>query len=281
MNQSTILVVGATGLTGRLVVTRLAQGGHRVRAMARDLTKLDEQPGVERVQADLSRPETLPAAFDGVARAYVVTAAGPEMATLEGNAFAAARRAGVQHVVNVSAQEAFMPHLQDAPLGRWVQDAERRLADSDLPHTILRPGAFASNILTLGALRGELRVPAGDGLAAPIDPDDIAAVAVEALTTSGHAGNTYTLTGPALIGFVEMTEIASSVVGRPLRYTAIADDEARNQWLAAGLPKAYVESMIAHFRAIRDGRIVTADGVAQVLGRPARSFRAWAKRALT
>src|SRR5689334_10241200 len=140
-----ILVTGATGTVGCEVVKQLVLAGEKVRVLARDPAKAAKLgDGIEIAQGDLARPETLGAAFVGVDRALVL-ATGPQLAELEGNAFDAARKAGVRHIVKLSADAiGFEPEIA---IGRWHRESEEKLKASGIAWTMLWPGNFASNAL--------------------------------------------------------------------------------------------------------------------------------------
>jgi uncharacterized protein YbjT (DUF2867 family) len=274
---SLILVVGATGTVGSEVVKQLTDRGGRVRVMTRDPAKAAKfGKAVEIVEADLGKPETLGPAFAGVEKAFVLSN-GPGIA-LEGNALAAAKAAGVRHVVNVTAQELDFPELAAAPLGQAHLSIERALVESGLAWTILRPSWFASNLLIpfLMDLRaGETVLPAGDGKEAPIDPRDIAAVAIKTLTTPGHEGKTYVITGPELLSQTDMMARASAILGRPLKHVDISEAEALTRWLGMGVPREFADSLIGHFKAMKAGRAHVTSAVAEITGRPPRRFEDW------
>jgi uncharacterized protein YbjT (DUF2867 family) len=276
MTKPLILVTGATGTVGTELVGQLVAAGQRVRALVRDPAKAARfADGVEIAIADLSMPETLDAAFAGVDKAFVLSN-GPAIA-LQGNAFAAAKRAEVGHIVRLSAQELEFRQIADAPLGQWHLESERRLRDSGVPWTILRPSYFASNTLIplFFDPRQGSALPAGAGKEAPIDPRDIAAVAVKALTTPGHESQTYVITGPELLGQAEMMAKASVALGKPLTYVDVSPDEARERMLAFGFPPPFADSVLGHFAAVRAGRVYLTSTVANLLGRPPRSFDDW------
>jgi uncharacterized protein YbjT (DUF2867 family) len=276
MKSPLILVTGATGTVGRETVKQLAEGGHNVRALVRDRAKAKFDKTVEVVTGDLSKPETLTDAFAGVDKAFVI-ANFPEIGKLEANAFDAAKRAGVTHVVKLSAQESFQGHLFPTYAQIHI-DSERRLRESGLAWTMLRPGFFSSNVLFfLNREEGAMFLPAGDGKEAPIHPRDIAAVAVKALTTAGHEGKIYDLTGPEFLSYAEMAEKISAVTGRRIRYAEATEEETRAQFLAIGFPALLVEGVVSHYAGVRAGRICMASGVNDVLGRKALSFDEWAR----
>jgi uncharacterized protein YbjT (DUF2867 family) len=275
MKTPLILVTGATGTVGRETVKLLAEGGHNVRALARDRAKAKFDKAVEVVIGDLSKPETLTDAFAGAEKAFVI-ANYPEIEKLEANAFEAARRAGVSHVVKLSAQESFQDHLAGTAHAQTHIGGERRLRESGLSWTMLRPGFFASNILfLLDREKDMMLLPAGDGKEAPVHPRDIAAVAVKTLTTPGHEGKIYDLTGPEFLSYAEMAEKISAVTGRRIRHVDVTEEEARARLLAAGFPPTLADGILSHYAGVRAGRMRIASGVRDMLGREALRFDEW------
>jgi uncharacterized protein YbjT (DUF2867 family) len=196
---------------------------------------------------------------------------------LEANAFAAASDAGVRHIVRVSAQDVDFPEVANSMLGQLHLDAERQLRESGVAWTLLRPTTFASNVLFpfLVDLHVGAFLPVGDSKETPVDPRDIAAVGVQALTSPGHEGKTYVLTGPELLSYAEMMAKVSAVVGRPLRHVDLPEAEAGERMLAMGVPEPFVASLLGHYKAVRAGRTGVTTTIEDVLGRPARSFDTW------
>jgi uncharacterized protein YbjT (DUF2867 family) len=277
---SLITVIGATGTVGRELVGRLIAAGHRVRAVTREPDKAAALFGqaVEVVAADLGQAETLTAAFANAERAFVL-ANGLGIA-LEEVAVAAARKAGVAHIVKVSAQQVEFPEVANAPLGRAHLHSEEVLRESGTAWTILRPSYFSSNLalpFIFNRLEGKIVLPAGNGRETPIDPRDIAAVAAKVLTTPGHAGKTYVLTGPELLSQSEMMARASAILKRPLAYVDEDEQMARSRYLAVGIPPGFAESLLGHFAAIRAGRAYVTTTVADIAGRPAHPFDDWVR----
>lgn len=276
--DSTILVVGATGTVGSELVTQLAERGHKVRALVRDPAKA-RSLGVEAIVADLARPETLPAAFAGIDRAFVIAPAVPNLEELEVNAFAAAERAGVRHIVYLSN---FGAGVFDDDLWRAHGANEQRLRAMRASWTILRPVRFMSHVpYGWASVRdaGKLIEPQGGRKVTMIDPRDIAAAAVLALTTSGHEGKVYELVGEALTG-AEMARDLSSVLGKPITFINASEEEARYELLRSGLPAPIAEKVLYYFGTLREGRWYETSTLRMLLGRTPRTYRAWLREKL-
>ncbi len=281
MTDALILVVGATGTVGGELVQQLVDGGHRVRALTRDSAKAKLKLGaaVEIVEGDLGKPETLAEAFVGVDKAYVLSpAVGPEFPELEGNAFDAAKTAGVKHLVKQSNSVVAEDFMAGTPFAEWMGKSEERLRTLGVAWTILRPAFFATNFIGDFAIvpQGGLSLPTGDGKDAPIDPRDVAAVAVKVLTTPGHEGKTYALTGPELLSYAEVVQKAAAVTGKPLKFVDVPEAAWREGMLSAGVPLPVVEALLAYFSGgVKAGRIRVTPTVSELLGRPARTLDDW------
>jgi uncharacterized protein YbjT (DUF2867 family) len=218
-----ILVIGGTGRIGSRVVQQLAALGLPVRVLARrPQAALALPAGVEAAAGDLDQPGSLPAAFAGVSSVFLLTTQSPRQEAQERAAIAAARAAGVAHVVKVSAGDAATALDSPTPVGRAHAAAEAALKASGLSWTILRPSAFMQVALEplLDGARdsGRLLLPLGAAKVAFIDVDDIARAAVWALTHPQAAANrTLVLTGPEALGLPELARMVSQAVGRPVK----------------------------------------------------------------
>jgi (4-alkanoyl-5-oxo-2,5-dihydrofuran-3-yl)methyl phosphate reductase len=140
-----ILVTGANGTIGSALVRQLSNGGQPVRALVRDRAKGAQiaGPSVEIVVGDLSKPESLAPAFRNIERAFVLTFGSPDLTTLEGNAFRAAKNAGVRHVVKLSGIPVCVPeYAAEMPLARWHLESENELRASGVPWTKADKMAF-------------------------------------------------------------------------------------------------------------------------------------------
>lgn len=277
-----ILITGATGTVGSELVKQLVEARQKVRVLVRDPAKaLKFGNAVEVVKGDLAKPETLAAAFAGVDKAFVLSPpTGPEFPELEGNAFNAAKKAGVKQVVKLSGGNLIVEDFfAGTPFAKWHGESEKRLRALGVAWTILRPAFFDSNLIEFGIMpRGGLFFPAGNGKDAPIDPRDIAAVAVKILTTPGHEGKIYELTGPELLSFAEVVQKTAAVTGKPLKFVDVPEAAWHQEMLSAGAPRPVVESLLAYFAGgVKAGRMHMTSTVPELLGRPARTIEQWAK----
>jgi uncharacterized protein YbjT (DUF2867 family) len=277
MKSDLILVTGATGTIGSEVVKQLIAAGQKVRVLVRDPQKVSHLAGkVEIVQADLAAPDTLMAAFDNVAKAFIV-ANGVQIPEYEKNAFTAAKAARVRHIVKISGRHLDAPFMDGTAHARWHNDAEDALRNLGIPWTILRPGWFASNLLTFGVKEQQaITFPTGNGKDIHIDPRDIAAVAVETLTTPGHEGKIYELTGTEFLSFTEVSTKLSRALGYEIPFIDTAPEVFREATVSNGAPAEQIDSILIYFKGVREGKIYpVTQTIAEILGRPARTFDDW------
>jgi len=164
---------------------------------------------------------------------------------------------------------------------KWHDQGEQAIQETGIAWTILRPGAFMSNALHWrSSIRGEGKVYSnnGDGKLPPVHPRDIAAVAVRALTSDGHEGKVYPLTGPEALSMSEQVKILADAIGRPLEYVSITDDAARTGMEHAGMPAFLIDALIPFAAFIRSGRAAQVlHTVEEVTGRPPLGFSDWAR----
>jgi uncharacterized protein YbjT (DUF2867 family) len=271
-----ILITGATGRIGNATLKQLTNRDVPARALLRHPEKAAAVagPGVEIVIGDLAQPRSLEAALEGVTSALLVSPLDPRQVELQGNFIGAAKRAGRVHVVKISG----LGTALDSPVrsGRWHAQTEKHLEDSGLPFTHLRPPFFMQNILRFAPTiraSGEFVGALNQGKVAMIDVNDIAAVAATALTTSGHAGKAYLLTGPEALSYQDVAEKLSRSLGRLVTYKNIPLEAMREQLLASGMPEWHVDVQVDFSAALGAGHASTVtDTVEAVTGKPPRSF---------
>ncbi|MFI9168356.1 NAD(P)H-binding protein [Streptomyces lincolnensis] len=273
-----ILVTGATGTIGSEVVRQLAARGDKVRALTRDPARARVPHGVEVVRGDYLDPGSLEAALSGVTAAFLVGVPGPGTRH-DVDLVAAARAAGVRRLVKLSAIGTGDPDL--GPTASWHVEGERAVRDSGAQWTILRPSSFASNTLSWAdAIRAGEPVPnlTGDGPQGVVDPRDVSEVAVRALVEERHAGETYTLTGPETISVPGQAAVLSEILGRPLTARDLSTEEIREYALGWGMGEEAADGLLVATAFVRrGGNAVVTPAVPDVLGRPARTYREWAR----
>lgn len=276
-------VTGATGTIGSDLVRLLAEEGREVRAFSRNPPDESEgrgPAGVEWVEADLANREELPPAFEGIERLFLLTGNSDRMVLLQENALAAAREAGVDRVVKLSALGA-TDHSRSV-IGLWHHNVEGELRASGLAWTILRPHHFMQNLLdpeVFDRAAGVVYSGSGEGRVPCIDTRDVAAAAAEVLTGEDHEGEIYTLTGPEAISYGRKTEILSDVLERDLTYRPLRDDETWIHFRGAGYPTwlAAARLEIARYQRAGGPTERTTEAVERLTGRPPRSFRDFAE----
>ncbi|SIO89059.1 hypothetical protein BQ8420_20585 [Nocardiopsis sp. JB363] len=193
---------------------------------------------------------------------------------------------GVERIVLLSARGADRPGYfegVDEPVTHLL--SEEAVRTSGLEWTILRPGWFAQNfdegVLADGVREGVLRLPTGEGAVAWIDAEDIAAVAVAALTEEGHHGRAYELSGPRALTLTEATAEISTASGRPVRYEAVSVQDYVTERLAAGWSRGDALLMTSSLSAIAKGREERPfPGVREALGREPRGFAEFVEEAV-
>jgi uncharacterized protein YbjT (DUF2867 family) len=217
-----ILITGATGTNGRTIVEQLSAKGVRARAMVRkrEDVKLPRTPSVEFVHGNFDDTSSLDAALAGVERAFLLSPSSAHQVAREASFIRAAKRAGVRHVVKFS----ILGAAPDSPsrVIRRHGEAEKILEDSGIAFTMLRPHYFMQNLLwyiydikSQGVFYASLPQSYRHS---HVDARDNAAVAVAALTESGHEGKVYHITGSEALTYREVADILSEAIGKKVRY---------------------------------------------------------------
>ncbi|MGW0789740.1 NAD(P)H-binding protein [Streptomyces sp. NPDC002911] len=266
--SSDILVLGATGKTGRRLAARLrGTGSARVRAASRS----------GEVVFDWTLPETWEPALAGAGSVYLVA---PDDPSPVGEFVRQAAASGVRRFVTLSGHG--MEKAGD-DFGQGMAAGEEAVRASGAEWTVLRPNNFFQNFdedLWLAPLRaGRLGLPIGEMPEPFIDADDVAAVAAAVLTEKGHAGHTYELSGPRALTFAEATRTIAEAAGRPIRYEELTPAAHRAELLADGWPEAAADALGGMFALHRAGASAeVTDDVRRVLGREPADLEPWARR---
>jgi uncharacterized protein YbjT (DUF2867 family) len=270
-----VLLTGATGRVGRVVVDLLTDAGVPVRALThRSETAATLPANVEVVTGDLTVPESLDAALRGVSAVFLLWTVPPATASAVVERLAAHAR----RVVFLSSPHQ-TPHpffQQPNPMAVLHADIERLMAAAGLESTIIRPGMFASNALFwwAPAIRadGVVRWPYAAAETAPVDDRDVAAVAARTLYEDGHAGGDYVLTGPESLSQAEQVCTIGDVLGRRIKFEELSPDEFRSETKGTW-PRPVVDMLLAAWGATIGRPAFVTSTVFDILGSAPRSFR--------
>jgi uncharacterized protein YbjT (DUF2867 family) len=268
----TTLVIGASGTTGSRVVAQLAAAGHGAKAANRRATPV---PGAAPVRFDWHDPSTHAAALDGVDRVYLIPPpADSDPAAVMTPFLRQARAAGVRRAVLLSSSA--IPEG-----GPAVGSVHRALPDLVEQWAVLRPSWFMQNFTGTHAhalsilAQGSILTATGSGRVGFIDAEDIAAVAVHALTGEHAPGTDLVLTGPEALSYDDIAAIMTEVTGRLVVHRSQSYEQMRDR-LAAEIPEEFAAMLAGMDRAIAEGsEDRVTDTVQRLTGRPARTFRAF------
>jgi uncharacterized protein YbjT (DUF2867 family) len=259
-----ILIIGAGGTVGTALVGELKWSEHKSRLAYRSKEKTAKAAamGHDAVAIDYTRPETLELAFDGVDSVFLLGTGVVGQAEGETNVVRIAREAGVKKIVKLSVWGA---EAEEYALARLHRKVERAIEASGLNWTFLRPNNFMQGFIADSwsiSAEGTIYLPAGAAKVNHIDARDVARVAAKVLTTPGHEGRVYKLSGPKSLSYDEAAGILSAVLGRKVCYVPVPDDAARSAMIASGAPELYADYVIDLYQFFRDGG---ADGVSSAV----------------
>ncbi len=284
----TILITGATGTVGSEVVKQLlsAKGERKnIKVAARSSNDSTfRNLGVQGLELDYNKPDTLSAALSGVDKLFLLTPFQSNMVDLTSNLVNEAKRAGVKYIVKQSVLGADDSEQAITP-SRLHRQAEKVIEESGIPFTFLRPNFFMQNFVTFYSnfikTQGAFYVPAGDAKASFVDVRDIAAVAVQALGKNGeskHVGKAYDITGAEALSYGEAAEILSKELAKKVNYVNISDEDTRKGMKDMGADEWTINSMIELFGIARAGYLSEiSTAVEQVTGNKPTTFSQFAR----
>ncbi len=278
----TLLVTGASGHLGRLVLDALLASGAApasIIATTRDTAKLADYAakGITVRAADFDDPASLDAAFAGAARVLIISTdvldqPGKRLAQHK-TAVAAAAKAGAKHILYTS-----IPQPDDS-LVTFAPDhlgTEEAIKATGIPYTILRDGWYAENLfmsLPHALETGSWYTSTGEGRIAHITRADTAAALAGALLKAGNESRTYTLTGTKSRTAEEIAAVVSSATGKPLKVVHVTDAQLADGLKAAGLPEGFIPTIVSFDANTREGKIAAVTGDAEALsGRRPMAF---------
>ncbi|MCI3932403.1 NmrA family NAD(P)-binding protein [Streptomyces sp. AN091965] len=263
-----ILVLGATGKTGRRLVPRLRAAGHTVRAASRS----------GETRFDWNERSTWSAALDGVSALYLVAPEEPEPVT---DFVAQAVAAGVRRFVVLSGRGV---EVSGESFLAGMARADRVVRETDVDWTVIRANNFAQNFdedfAHAPLLAGRLALPVGDVVEPFVDVEDIAEVAAALLTEEGHTHRVYDLSGPRALSYADAVAEIAAASGRPMRFEAVTEEQFLTELRATEVPEPLARELAAVFTFTAEGHLSPlATGVQDVLGRAPRDFSAYVKSA--
>ncbi|MFJ7586443.1 NmrA family NAD(P)-binding protein [Streptomyces sp. NPDC097617] len=280
--------MGATGATGNALLRSLLTSdtpgtpSTPVRALTRTPhTPIPGTTGAHRVPvevqyADATDPHSLHTAFQGADQLFLAMANSPAQVELETRVIDIAARAGIGHIVKISAPAA----EPDSPVAvsRGHHAIEEHLRASGLAHTVLRPYAFTQNLLRLAptVAQGIILGTTGEAPCTYIDCRDIADVAAAALTRTDIAGGTYTLTGPEAVSHPELASRLTALTGRRIRYVHLGPDELRDHLIRHARMPRWLADHVTEIQQLAIARPeAPTTTVTDILGRPPRTLDAF------
>ncbi|MCA3711098.1 MAG: SDR family oxidoreductase [Phenylobacterium sp.] len=268
-----ILVTGAAGNIGAEIVKRLQARKADFAVMTH--ASGGAPAGAGETQGDFLDPASLRRAFEGVDTLFLLFPLVPEMPRMAANAVAAAKAAGVRHIVRSSGAGA--DAASPVAIAKVHGEIDALIRNSGIPFTLLLPTSFMQNLVNFygAAIRdGALYAPRGDGATAVIDVRDIADVAVEVLThPAAHAGQSYTLTGPENLTDAQMVSAIARQIGRDVRYVDVPETAAVDSLTRMGSPPQVIEWLMSLNHVIKQGWAAGVSPVVETItGRPPRNL---------
>lgn len=271
-----LLLTGVTGKTGGATAQALLKKGVPFRAIVRNPEKAAalKAAGVELVIGDVTDRAVVEKAMTGVDKALMIMPNGEKQLELEKQFIDVAKRAGVGHVIKVSSMEAAADAKSPIPKVHYA--SEQYLQKSGLDWTLIKPNFYMQNFLgSAGTIKekGQFFLPMGEGKTAMADTRDIGAVVAVVMTSAGHAGKAYEITGPEVLSFADAAARFSTALGRKIEYIYVPMPAYRvtlarfltNEW--------HLNAVCALFQEIADGHdLRTTDTVQKLTGKAPTSL---------
>jgi NAD(P)H dehydrogenase (quinone) len=268
-----IVVTGSTGQLGGRIARRLAGAGVAQRLVVRDPARAPQLAGATTTRAEYGDGEAVRRALDGAGTVLMVSASESADRIAQHRSFVdAAVVAGVGHLVYTSFAGAAPDATFTLVREHWA--TEEYIRASGLTHTILRDNLYADFLTYRIGDDGVIRGPGGDGRAAVVAQDDIAAAATSVLLAPAtHAGRIYDLTGPAALSFAEMAETITAATGRTVSYHDETIPEAYASRARYGAPDWQVDAWVSTYTAVAAGELAqVSTAVEDLTGSPATSL---------
>ena len=272
-----MLITGATGNIGKELTRYLSEKGIAFRAMVRSLENARDiaaLPGAELVEGNFDDPQSIERALSGIEKAFLLTNSSEKAEQQQSNFVVVAKRAGVKHIVKLSQWAADI----NSPVRflRYHAAVEQLIKDSGMTYTFLRPNLFMQGLLGFRETiikQNQFFGAIGNAKISMIDIRDIAAVAGEALTGSGHENRTYDLTGPESLTHSEIAKKLSDALQREIRFVDISSETLKSILLSVGFPNWQAEGLVEDYAHYKLGEASEVKfGVMDVTGREPLRF---------
>lgn len=277
-----ILVTGATGKNGVEILKRLSGRKERIRAMVRkqsEIMRATPNCGLEFVEADFEDAASLRRALTSVQRAFLVTNSSDRVEEHQLRFVSLATESGVKHIVYLSQLHA----SSESPLRflHYHAAVEEAVRTSGMSYTNLRPNLYMQALLMIGksiGSEGRFFAPAGNARVSVVDVRDIAAVAVAALTQTGHEGKTYDITGPEALTHAQMAAELSQALHRPVTFVDLPEQQFREALRGFHMPDWQADGLIEDYAHYRRGEAADISStVKEVTGEDPRPFAVFAR----
>lgn len=272
--SGTILVTGGT--IGDFVANGLREKGKNVRVTTykKQAKPAWEAAGIEQVEVDYARPETLARAFEGIESYFSVSPLVLELAETGIQAVSAAKKAGVRRIVRSSVLGAAN---NSVTFPRWHRAVEEAIEGSGLSYTTLQPTSFMQNYLSFAdsiKKQGKFYAPLADSKMSLVDARDIADAAVVVLAEAGHESKKYKITGGEAISSQDSAQALSEALAKPVEYVAVSNAEAMSAMAGMGMPAWMVNGFLELYQLAVDGWLsAVIPDLEKLLGRKPRTFR--------
>jgi uncharacterized protein YbjT (DUF2867 family) len=283
MKQANILITGATGHIGTTLAKQLSARGVPFRALVRSADShaqvIAALPGAEIVTGDFNDSSSLAHALQGIEKAFLLTNSSEQAEQLQINFVEAAIHSGLSHIVKLSQLHA----SAGSPVRflRYHAAVEAKIRWSGIPWTFLRPNLFMQGLMGFRDTivhQGKFFATAGDAPISIVDTRDIAAIAAAALTTTGHEGQIYDITGPQSLTHAQLAAILSEALGKPVQYINVTEAQLLPALLQAGFPAWQAAGLVEDYAHYARGEAAAvSNAVAAVTGKPARDFASFAR----
>ena len=261
-----ILVFGATGNTGSILIPALLSAGHEVRAFVRNEEKAQslKDAGAEIYLGDLDQGDTIDGALEGIEKVYFCTWNGPTASAQGNNIVNAIKRAGTKpFIVRHSAFG-----TDGSRLIQQINEVDNAIQESGAPWTCIKPTFFMQNIMMASPSiqnGGQIYWDWADGKAGMIDVRDVAESAFGALTGKAESGKEYILTGPESISMHDVAASFAKVLDKKIHYVAVPHEASKESMMGMGFPEFIVDGYVELSQGFAKGFADTTTGNVEAL----------------